>query len=448
MSKVSYGLRMAGVNLCRLVLAGAFIFSGFVKLVDPRGTQYKLEDYFAAFGVSPWVPEGLPLVLSVVLSVTEFCLGIFLLFGIRRRSTSALLLAFMGVFTPLSLYLALADPVADCGCFGDAWILSNWQTFGKNVVLLVAAVVAVRGRLLMMRFISERNQWMISMYSILFAGVLSGWCLYHLPVLDFRPYHIGADLRQGMEGPEGSEVPQYETTFILEKDGVRKEFSLDDYPDSTWTFVDSKTVLLKAGAEPAIHDFSMLLLPEGDDITEAVLSDKGYTFLLVAPYLEQADDSRIDRINELYDYCVEHDYSFYGLTASIGASIVRWQDLTGAEYPFCNTDEVTLKTIVRSNPGLLLLKDGVVLNKWSYADLPSEYDLTGPLDELPLARLQPGERSMQIFRLLLWYLVPLLLCTFADRIWVGSKMYKRFKHKNRILTRLKRKEHEKENRSR
>jgi len=436
------------VNLCRLILAGAFIFSGFVKVVDPRGTQYKFEDYFEAFGVSAWIPEALPLLLAVLLAMTEFCLGIYLFFGIRRRFTSWLLLAFMSVFTPLTLYLALADPVSDCGCFGDAWLLSNWQTFGKNLVLLLAAVAVVRYRLLMTRFISERNQWMISMYSIFFAGVLAGYCLYHLPVLDFRPYRIGADLRQAMEVPDGSEAPVFETTFLMEKDGVRKEFSLEDYPDSTWTFIDSKTVQLKTGTETAIRDFSLLLLPEHEDITEAVLADKGYTFLLVAPYLETADDSRIDRINELYDYCTERQYPFYCLTASGDEAIDRWRDLTGAEYPFCQADEITLKTVVRSSPGLLLLKDGVVVNKWGGSDLPSEYDLTGPLEELPLARLQVDERLVQVFRLLLWFIIPLLLCTFADRIWVGSKMYKRFKHKNRILTRLKRKENEKENRSR
>lgn len=448
MSKARHRLKWAGVNLCRLLLAGAFIFSGFVKVVDPRGTQYKFEDYLEAFGVGAWMPEGLLLLLAVVLAMTEFCLGIYMLFGIRRRSTSWLLLAFMSVFTPLTLYLALTDPVSDCGCFGDAWVLTNWQTFGKNMVLLAASVVTVRRRRLMTRFITERNQWLVSMYSILFAGVLAGYCLYRLPVLDFRPYRIGADLWTGMQVPEGGEASEYVTTFILEKEGVRKTFTLDDYPDSTWTFVDSETVVVKAGTEAPIHDFSLSLLPGQDDITEAVLTDKGYTFLLVAPYLETADDSRIDRINELYDYCAEHGYGFYCLTASGPEAIVRWQDLTGAEYPFCHTDEITLKTVVRSSPGLLLLKNGVVVNKWGNTELPEEEDLTGPLEELPMARVQSDERTMQIVRLLLWFVLPLLLFTSADRIWVGSKMYKRIKHKNRILTYLKRKENEKENRSR
>lgn len=394
------------------------------------------------------MPDGLPLLLAVLLAVAEFCLGIYMLFGIRRRFTSWALLVFLLGFTPLTLYLALADPVSDCGCFGDAWVLTNWQTFGKNVVLLAAALVAARYRLLMTRFITERNQWMISMYSILFAGVLAGYCLYCLPVLDFRPYRIGTDLRAAMQEAAAGEAPQYETTFILEKNGVRREFTLDDYPDSTWTFVDSKTVQLNGGAEAPVHDFSLSLLPEGEEITEAVLADKGYTFLLVAPYLETADDSRIDRINELYDYCAERGYSFYCLTASGEDAIVRWQDLTGAEYPFCHTDEITLKTVVRSNPGLVLLKDGVVVNKWSNIKLPDEEELTGSLEELPLARLQTDERTMQVARLLFWFVLPLLLLTSVDRIWVGSKMYRRIKHKNRILTYLKRKENEKENRSR
>lgn len=194
MSKIGKKLRWAAVNVCRLFLAVTFIFSGLVKIVDPHGTQYKIEDYFQAFSLVGWVSDFLPLGLSVALSVFEFCMGIFLFFGIRRRSTSWFSLLFMGVMTPLTLYLALENPVPDCGCFGDAVPLTNWQTFGKNIVLLVMVLVIFRYRRLMTRLVSERNQWMISFYSIVFAFALSGFCMYHLPVFDFRPYHIGANL--------------------------------------------------------------------------------------------------------------------------------------------------------------------------------------------------------------------------------------------------------------
>ncbi|MCD8317364.1 MAG: triose-phosphate isomerase [Paraprevotella sp.] len=427
------------MNVSRLLLAVTFIFSGLVKIVDPRGTQYKFEDYFQAFGWTHWIPDFLPLWSAVILSVFEFCIGIYMFFGIRRHTTCWLYLLFLCVMTPLTLYLALADPISDCGCFGDAVTLTNWETFGKNVFLLVMTVIVLRYRRLMTRFISERNQWMISFYSIIFGFVLAGFCIYYLPVFDFRPYHIGADIPQEMQIPKGAEEPEFVTTFVFEKDGVEKEFTVDDYPKDTasWHFVNSKTVQVKKGYVPPIHDFSITTWPDGNDITEQVLADRGYTFLLVAPYLEYAEDSNIDRINELYDYCQEHGYAFYCLTSSSDEAIARWQDLTGADYPFGLTDGVTLKTMVRSNPGLILLKGGIVYNKWSCNELPKEEQLNAPLANSDLGRLQVASRTMTTSRVILWFLVPLFLLASADRIWVGSKMYKRMKHKNRIINLLK-----------
>ncbi len=425
------------VNLCRLFVSVVFIFSGVVKIVDPRGSQYKFEDYITAFGWNDWIPSFYPLVFAILLAVFEFILGIYLFFGIRRKSTTVMLWLFMLFVTPFTLYLAITNPVSDCGCFGDAVTLSNWETFAKNVLLFLAATMLLFFPQLMNRFISERNQWTISLYSIVFAVVLAGLCLYRLPVLDFRPYYIGADLLKGMEIPADALPPEYETTFILEKDGVTKEFTLENYPDSTWHFVDSKTVVISEGFVPPIHDFSMLLWPDNVDITQDVLRDTSYTFLLVSPKLEAADDSNIDLINELYDYCAEYGYGFYCLTSSAADAIQRWQDLTGAEYPFCMTDEITLKTIVRSNPGLVLIKGGVVYNKWSCNSIPAEDELKQPLDVSPLGAMQVESRMVAAVKILLWFIIPLLLLTTADRIWIGSKMYKRLKHKKRLTNLLK-----------
>ncbi len=433
MNKSGYKFLRAAVNVSRLLLAATFVFSGLVKVVDPRGVQYKLEDYFQAFGWSGWIPDFSPLWLGVVLAVCEFCMGIYMFFGIRRRMTSWLFLLFMGAMTPLTLYVALANPVSDCGCFGDAVSLTNWETFGKNVVLSCLSVLVFRYRRLMVRFVSERNQWMISFYSIFFALFLAGYCLYYLPVFDFRPYHVGANLPDAMAVPEGEEEPEYLTTFLLERDGARKEFTAEDYPEDTaWHFVESRTVPVKEGYVPPVHDFSIATWPDGEDITERVLSDTGYTFLLISPYVELADDSNIDRINELYDYCGEHGYAFYCLTASGDDAIRRWQDLTGADYPFGTTDESTLKTVVRSNPGLVLLKDGTVYNKWSCNSLPKEEDLDAPLEDGELGRLQSDSRMTATLRVVFWFVVPLLVLVLADRAWV---MYRRKKNKNRIINR-------------
>lgn len=399
------------------MLAVVFVFSGFVKANDPLGFQYKLGDYLLAFGMLEWFPEWVLMIATVALATLEFMLGVYLLFGINRRFTSWLVVLLMGVMTPLTLYLALENPVSDCGCFGDAVILTNWQTFWKNVVLTIAAVIVLCMRKRMFRVVTPRSEWLVSVNTLLYIIILSYYSLSNLPVFDFRPYCIGASIPQGMEIPEGAQTPVFETLFIMEKEGKRQEFSLDNYPDSTWTFVDRKTVIKEAGYEPPIHDFSLLRMADGEDITDLVLADSGYTFLMVAHQLEKADDSYSDLLNEVYDYCREHGYTFYGLTASNEEVVDQWLDRTGGEYPFCNVDDITLKTMVRSNPGLMLLKEGVVLNKWANENIPDEYQLTAPLELLPLAQGHVQGKGVKIATCILWFVFPLLLISLLDRIY-------------------------------
>ncbi len=418
------------VNLCRLLLAVVFILSGFVKAIDPLGTQYKIDDYLEAMHLSGLMSSTLTLSLSVLQSAVEFCLGIFLLFAIRRRFTTISVLVMMALMTPLTLWLAIANPIADCGCFGDAIVLSNWQTFAKNVVLLGAAIVVARWPEEMFRIVSESLQWIAVNYSAVFILATSVWCLYDLPLFDFRPYHVGANIQEGMAMPEGAAQPEFETTFILEKDGRRQEFGIDNYPDSTWTFVDSRTVMTKEGYVPPIHDFS-ITTPDGDDITSQVLSDTSYVFLLVAPFLEHADDSRLDLINEVYEYAKQHGYAFYGLTSSSERAVSRWCDMTGADYEFCLTDGTTLKTIVRSNPGLVLLKHGTVVRKWSHNRLPelSEAEAQLPLEQLEIGHTSESSVSRTVSLILLWFVLPLMLLAIADRMWMWSRWVRRQKKK-------------------
>lgn len=434
--KVTIGML---VNLCRFVVALTFIFSGYVKAIDPLGTQYKLQDYLEVMHLSAYVPGYLTLAASVLLGGIEFCLGVLLLFAIRRRLVTRLILLFMAIMTPLTLWLALDNPIEDCGCFGDAVKLTNWETFGKNVVLLAAAILLFRRPLLMPRFISRSNQWIVVNYTVLFILVSSSMSLYTLPPFDFRPYHIGADIKKGMEIPEGAAQPQFETTFILEKDGVRKEFTLDDYPDSTWTFIDSKTVQTAEGYVPPIHDFSIQTVDGGEDITDSVLNYKGYSFLLVSPHFEQANDATFGEIDAIYEYSLDHGYPFYALTASTEEAINHWRDITGAEYNFFLTDETTLKTVIRSNPGLLLLKDGVVIGKWSHNDLPELNYKSPRLEDTEYGHIPERSVMSRISKILLWYILPLLLLTFADRTWKFTQWIRKKEHSNRIYQLLKRK---------
>ena len=372
------------VNVCRIILAVVFILSGFVKAVDPLGTQYKIDDYLEAMHLGGLLPDMATLGASVLQSAVEFCLGIFLLFAIRRRLTSRLILLIMAVMTPLTLWLAIANPISDCGCFGDALVLTNWQTFWKNVVLLVCAIIVALWPKEMFRFVSKSNQWIVINYSALFILAISAWSLYYLPTFDFRPYHVGTNLRQNWQRTmDGEDLPY--------------------------------------------ADFFIENVKDGEDITEALLNDSSYVFLMVSPYLEQADDSRLDLINELYEYANEHGYGFYCLTSSTHQNIERWREITGAEYPFCLTDGITLKTIIRSNPGLLLMKDGTIIRKWSHNDLPDleEASSSKPLEQLEIGQMPDNNVPKRIITLLMWFVLPLSLLSLADRTWMWTKWLRR-----------------------
>ena len=403
-------------TVCRFVLAVVFVFSGFVKAVDPLGTQYKIQDYLDAFGLT-FLPDFLPFLASVLLGMLEFCLGVYLFFGTRRIIAPRTVVAMMTFMTPLTFWLALYNPVSDCGCFGDAVVLSNWETFGKNVVLLAMSVVVLKWRKRLFPLVTKRFDWVISLYGFLYILGIIIYSYRVLPVFDFRPYHVGANIREGMEIPEGKTPTIYETRFILQKDGVEKEFTLENYPDSTWSFVDSKTVVKQKGYEPPIQDFSIVSLEDGEDITEQILSDDNYTFLLVAHQLGMADDSTIDLINELYDYSLEYGYPFYCLTSSPDEEIQQWQENTGAEYPFCLMDNITLKTIVRSNPGVVLLKKGTVVKKWSVNNLPNEYQLSGPLESLPIGRVDYQSFVYKTILVMAWFIFPLFFICMIDLMW-------------------------------
>ena len=355
-----------------------FIFSGFVKAVDPLGFFYKLGDYTQAFGMADWMPSFLLMFLAIALSAIEFVVGAYLLFGIRRRIATYSALVLMVCMTPLTLYLAIANPVHDCGCFGDAWVLTNWQTFGKNVILLLMTILVFWRRRLIIPFFSRKSAWLVSMFTIIYVLFLSFYCLKNLPILDFRPYKVGTNILQAMEIPED-------------------------------------------GTMPTINDFWITELETGEDITYNVLENEGYTFLLVAHRIEQADDEHIDLINELYDYAADNDYGFYALTSSSEQEIEGWRDWTGADYPFCIVDDTELKTVIRSNPGLLLIKNGTIMGKWSNDNIPTEYHLTGRLEEIPMGQLQEINKFHVVGWAFVWYFLPLSLILLAETIWLRRK---------------------------
>ena len=426
-------LRITVVNVCRFVLAATFIFSGYVKAIDPLGTLYKLKDYAAAMSLNGLLPDWVLVGVAIALGALEFALGVFMLFAVRRHVVSRITLAFMTAMTVLTLWIFVADPVKDCGCFGDALKLTNGETLLKNIVLVACAALVAWRPADMARFISRSNQWIVRYYTVAYIVITSVYCLYTLPIFDFRPYHVGTNIKQGMEIPEGAEQPEFESTFLLRKNGETREFTLDNYPDSTWEYVDTRTVQTKKGYEPPIHDFALTSCDTGEDITEQVLTKKGYTFLLVSPRLAVADDSNFGDIDQIYEYAEENGADFYCVTASANDEIERWRDLTGAEYHFCNADETTLKTMIRSNPGLMLLKDGTIIGKWSHNTLPQTDDLTAPLQQLTIGKAQNDSTTERLLIVLLTFFLPLSALTLADRLWAWSKWIRNKQSNNRIF---------------
>jgi len=395
------------VEISRYILGAVFIFSGFVKAVDPWGGAYKIQDYFTAFDLPElnyWA-----LVLSILQAAVEFGVGASLLIGVYRRSNATLALIIMLFMTPLTLYLAIANPVSDCGCFGDALVITNWETFFKNIFLLIAAIIVFRWYRLMYSCFSHKKYFYPSLWIYIFIVGVSLYCFYYLPVLDFRPYKIGANIPEKMKIPENAEHDVYDVRLIYSKDDKQKEFTIDNYPkgDSTWTFVDSESRLIKKGYQPPIHDFS-ITNAEGGDITEDVLSDSSYTFLLIAHKFTKAGDTNVDKINNIFDYSKSKGYAFYALTSSSPDEINEWIENTGAEYPFCTGDDTALKTIVRSNPGLLLIKGGTIVNKWPNSCLPDTDNLNKLINNVDHGKVPKNHPSRTVLVLALILLIPLV----------------------------------------
>lgn len=400
-------------EISRLLIGVVFIFSGIVKAVDPVGGAIKIGDYLMAFGFT-WL-SSFDLLLTFCLSAAEFTLGVCMLLGVYRRYSSFFVLVFMLFMTPLTLYLALFNPVSDCGCFGDAIVLTNWETFFKNIVLLAAAVVAFIYNRYICNFYTFKAYWFVTLFAYLFCIGFNYSNYSHLPIIDFRPFKVGANIPALVSIPDNAPADEYAYYFTYEKNGVKKEFSLENYPadDSTWTYVSSRSDLIKKGYVPPVPGF-VLYDSTSVDITDEVLRIKGPMFWLVIPSIEKADDKNIDAINNVFDFAQEHGYPFYCLTGSSRESMIDWENNTGSEYTFITTDDVLLKTMIRANPGLILINDGVIRAKWNPNDLPDEdYIKETMQNHLDGKSVNPKEDDGILF-MLLSFTVPLLLVWIYD----------------------------------
>lgn len=356
--------------ISRIIAGLTFIFSGTVKAIDPLGSAFKFQDYFLAFNLDFLLPFSLP--LAIILCSAEFFAGFSVLFNIRQKEGIWILMLMMVIFTPLTFVLALTNPVTDCGCFGDVIHLTNWQTFIKNIILLVPVICLFINRNKVTPRHGLIREWVTVAAVILLFVAFSFYNLRYLPIIDFLPYNTGTYIPDKMKMPEGKPADKYETTFIYEKGGVRKEFSLENYPadDTTWRFVDQRSVLVKKGYQPPIHDFVLTTL-NNEDITDYVLESEIHTLLMISRKLKESGPELLAAGFSLGSRLLAEGFGFYVLTAS-GRDEIMSYDNTDR---FCSVDEITLKTMVRSNPGYLLLKKGKITGKWSWANIPAFEDL-------------------------------------------------------------------------
>lgn len=397
----------------RLIVGGVFVFSGFVKVIDPLGFTYKMEDYLMAMGPFFAYFSPLALLASMLLSSFEMVVGLGLILGARLKESTigaALLMLFM---VPLTLWTAIANPVTDCGCFGDAVVIDNWTTFWKNIV--ISALIAGIFYLLKHQRspIGKRSQWSVIVFSFIFAVGLSVYNYNRLPIIDFRPYKVGTNILEGMQIPDDAVQDSFSVKLVYAKDGVEQEFSMDNYPrnDSSWTFVDQVSVLVRKGYEPPIHDFS--ITHEDADITDFVLENEGYTFLLVSYNITKANIKYADEINKIYQYANENGYGFYALTASSDEEVDEYRNASNAEYPIAIADPTTLKTVIRSNPGLLLIKDATVMSKWPASKLPR---IDAPLENTPLGAMKKDSPTKKVISVTIFYLILLAVILGIDRL--------------------------------
>ncbi len=350
----------------KIFLGLFFIFSGFVKSIDPLGYTYKIEDYFSAFGTFFELMNPIAFPLAIGFSTFELVLGFCFLFNIKTKLTTRSSFFFILVMLLITLFIALTNSVSDCGCFGDALVLSNWQTFYKNIVILLIIIT-----LLMLNnnksFLSQHFEWSLIIIFTIIGISISIYSYRNLPLIDFRPYKIGINILKGMEIPEDKPADKYETTLIYEKNGKQQKFTIENYPkDEDWTFVSQETVLVKKGYTPPIHDFSIINTNNGDDLTDLYLNYQGTVNIIVMYDLKLANTKGIETTKQLYAFWQEKNTPFIALTGSTIEQINTFKRKYNIQFPIFNTDPITLKTIVRSNPGLMIIKNGTIVGKWHW----------------------------------------------------------------------------------
>ncbi|TLP77051.1 BT_3928 family protein [Maribacter sp. ACAM166] len=355
------------VGVVRIFVGILFIISGFIKLNDPVGFSFKLEEYFSQGVLDLPFLTPYALAISILVVIIEVMVGVMLILGYKRKITVWTLLAMIVFFTFLTFYSAYFNKVTDCGCFGDAIKLTPWESFTKDIVLLVLILILYVGRKYITPLLKPQPVKAVLVVSFFACIGYVYYVLNHLPVIDFRPYEIGKNIEQGMGVPEGAPKAIFEYKWRFEVEGVEKIIVTNgDYPTVDGEFIDVETKELQAGYEPPVHDFTVE--QEGEDFASVLLQEPKL-MMIIAYDLRKANLEVFEEVKVATDKALKRGYKVIGMSASGRDQTDVLKKQYNLDFDFYFTDETTLKTIVRSNPGILVLEEGTIRQKVHYNDI-------------------------------------------------------------------------------
>ncbi len=365
------------LTISRLLLGLLFIYSGFVKGVDPLGTQFKIEDYFYAYGIAWAAPSAL--LLSVLLNATEFSIGALLFFRIKTKWVSWLAILMMLLFTITTLYDALYSPVPDCGCFGDALIISNWQTFYKNLVIDSFVLLILLRRFDFREYSSKILEW--SSLAVIVIGFIlfENYNINNLPIVDFRSWKVGNRLI-----PEHPLPVRYFLTYKNKKTGEEKEYLSKELPWQDSTFIADWKWLSSREEDPNVGEMNIfpMLDKQGNDVSKEIAKDTNFVFIFSIYDIDKVPPKIVPVLNQFYHDAVSKGYEVVVLNSNLPEDYQRFKKTYSlADFPVLNSDDTALKAAVRSNPGLIVIKSGKVIAKYHYTNFPSLNALIKKFDD-------------------------------------------------------------------
>ena len=401
--------------LCRIIAGGAFVVSGWSKSIDPWGFIYKIEDYLAVWQINE--PRELILCGAVALSTVEFLTGVCLLCGMLRRTAAWTATAIVAFMLPLSVYIAVANPVSDCGCFGDFWVISNTATLVKNIIISAALAT--------MLFIGNRRaaclfrpaiQWIAVTLSAIYILTLAVYGYNVQPLIDFRPYPTGTDLAAEMAKADSSDDADG-MLFVYSKNGAEQSFTIDNLPDSSWTFVrrDLSSLPIAASSKAfGIYD------SEGDDLGSELIQPQGTTVLVVVadPGLHYLSRSRF--VNEVAAIVKADGGDIIGLVGAPRQVIEQWADLALPDFDVFSADDTELKSLVRGDAAMVLLHNGKIVWKRTVGSLDADFTSSHPHLDSYIAMEAPDSGRL-FLQLTLAYMALMLITAGLNLIRMKHK---------------------------